>query len=251
MLLLQHWLLSMATVMSPTPNQPIFGKRRARDGLEHDHKRVRLDRLLSKLSLEQDEPPAKRTPLIEPDLEINPLLDFSDEDKRPKSGIDAYISEKLIASMQERVKEGLAVGRWYIPAGIVILHFQRWVRRLFNSFIKRYNASHPDKAPVSPFRSYNKIVKLVCSPDMNFSVDDLRQILMDENHREQRDIARRKLKREDKRHIEEIKEEEGIFATTSYTYWDRFAEVSRDIDMDIELLSAAVSDGLDLDMMDM
>ncbi|QEL59845.1 transcription elongation factor SPT6 [Candidozyma auris] len=136
----------MATVMSPN-TQPIFGKRRAHDGLEHEHKRVRLDKLLSKLSLEQDEPPAKKPFKIEPDnIDINPLLDFSNEDARPKTTIDTYISERLMASMRQKAQEGLAVGRWYVPAGIVILHFQRWVRRLFNAFIKRTSSTTHLKA---------------------------------------------------------------------------------------------------------
>lgn len=238
----------MATVMSPN-TQPIFGKRRAHDGLEHEHKRVRLDKLLSKLSLEQDEPPAKKPFKIEPDnIDINPLLVFSNEDARPKTTIDTYISERLMASMRQKAQEGLAVGRWYVPAGIVILHFQRWVRRLFNAFIKRYNAGHPEQPPVKPFRSYKKVLNLVHSGDVNFTFEDLRQILNEENDREYRRLVERKEARENKRQIEEIKEETSIYANSGYTYWDRFAQVSADIDM--ELLSAMSSEGLDLEMMD-
>lgn len=229
----------MASVMAPT--QPIFGKRRSRDDIEPDHKRVRIDRLLSKLSLDEPSP-------IEQDLKINPLLEFSDEESRPKSSIDKYISEKLIASMQAKAQEGLAVGRWYIPAAIVSLHFQRWVRRLFNRFIRRYNASHPERTSVKTFRSYFNIVKFVCS-EVNFSLDDLRQAVMEENVREQREIVQRRHAREDKRHFEEITEEESLAAESLYTYWDRFAEASGDMDMEMET-EMETGSGLDLDMMD-
>lgn len=147
-----------------------------------------------------------------------------------------------MASMQARAEEGLAVGRWYIPAGIVILHFQRWVKRLFNRFVRRYNATHPDRAPVRTFRSYSKIVKFVYS-EVNFSLDDLRQVVMEENYREQRELTLRRNARENKRYIEEITEEESIAAESLYTYWDRFAEASGDIEMEM-------GSSLDLDMMD-
>lgn len=237
----------MALAMSSPMSQPIFGKRRAHDGSEQGSKRVRLDKLLSKLSLEPETSNENPATIKSPSLDINPLLDFTDEERKPKSTIDLYISERLIATMQEKAKEGLAVGRWYIPAGVVILHFQRWVRRLFNNFVRRYNALHPDRPPVSQFKNYSKIVKLVTSPDVNFTIEDLRQILADENAREQYALLQRRQNRESKKHIEEIKEENSIFAGASYNYWDRFSQVNVDFDME---LSADASDGLDLDMMD-
>lgn len=209
---------------------PPMGRKHLRpadfDNTKAPKKKIRLDSLLLKLSISKEE---------EKPFDINPLLSLDNYDlprKKKQPVMDTYLSEKIMQGFKDKLLADLAVGHWYLPLGLIAYHFQRWVRRLFNAFVRQYNSWHPNKKPVRPFRDYFKIMQLVRLPEARFSVDDLWGVVTEQNQIEQRTLARRKELRSKTKELEELNEEELAFRSSKYAYWDRLAQISEDLEME-------------------
>lgn len=235
-------------------NLTLFRKRHLDYDEDISSKRVRIEHMLENLDISSDQPRQKRTPrgLRNQGFVINPLAtarDLLDKDP-PKSKIDTYISEKLRLSFENKIHHDYAVGRWCPPIACIVLHYQRWARRLFNAFVKHYNSVNPNSAKVRPFRSYSKIIQLVESRTTFLNMDHLRQILQEQNAVEQRALRKKHKVRQDQNRVEELTEEAVASQESKYTYWDHFAKDAQDVGMEIALDAAILSSLSDEMMLD-
>lgn len=193
-------------------------------------KKIRLDTLLLNLTLDPDKPRIK--PIARPyKYAINSLVD-SDNDSLRQSSIDAYISEKIIQQFKDKILNDYALIRWVPPLMVIALSFQRWVKRLFNAFVRRFNDTHPDRKPIKRFSSYQKIIRLVQDPNVAFTLDDLANIVLEYNELERKKLALKKDKRADSKKVEEMHEEEQLARESRYAYWDRFGNIEHDVVME-------------------
>lgn len=204
------------------------------DTYRSSQKRIKLDSLLENLHL--DEPPRKkphrREPKFEPVVESVKFIPTSS-----KSAIDNLVAASMLESYHIQMAKDLALLRW-VPFPVILgLHFQRWVKRLFNAFVRRFNANNSDRKPVPYFRTYEKIMRLVNDPNSGFTFYDLRQVLKEQNIREQHYLELKRDKKVESRKLEEIREDEQLSRKVKYNYWDRFADVVEDsemLDADVE-----------------
>lgn len=171
-------------------------------------KRVRLDALLEKLTLN------------EPVYAVNPLLDLATEPKSEQKLND--ISNVLLRKITEELLKKMAVGRWIVPFSLIAFHFQRWVRRLFNAFVRKHNAAHFDRPPIRHL-TYAQIVKLLRPPRPRLHIDELWAILMQENAQEQWRLEKQRMRTLP---LEELDE------PVKYTYWDTLPREPEDVDME-------------------
>lgn len=223
-------------VESTMPFPPGFEERQRRkhrmtDDLEPPHrstKRVRIDQLLLQLSL--DGKPVPKEPIAE--FSINPLVETFENDKRKKPSLESYISGKMMDEYCEQIKSNMAISRYFQPRALVVYHFQLWVRRLFNAFVRLYNLSNKTRKPVKLFKSYFSIVWLVQDPTVQFTMEDLCNILQQQNLIEQQKLALKKDKRMSDKRLEEIYDEQKILQECNYLYWNRFAKIHQDTEME-------------------
>lgn len=207
------------------------------------NKRVRIDHLLLKLSLN-----GEKTKNVSPSkFTINPLVE-SYENPPKKPSLESYISGKMMDEYCSQYDKNLALWRCFLPRSLVFYHFQLWVRRLFNSFVRVYNErSHPRK-PMKPFKSYFSVLWLVQDPTVQFTMDDLWHILRQQNLVEKEKIALKRDKRISDKRLEEIKDEQKLGEECDYQYWNRFSKLQRDIEMDeTDTLELVLDTGMDLD----
>lgn len=233
--------------------RPMKRKYRLSDDLEPAVKRTRLDSLLENLSLDSEILDKTKRPSLhsqnglrqpeterKPQFSVNPMVDPT---QPGKTSIDSYISEKLFEGFKERFYLEHAVIRWVPSLVIIAYHFERWVRRLFNQFVRRFNENHPDRPPVKRFTSYAKIVRLVQDPSASLTVEDLWNILMESNKLERKKLALKRDKRSDSKKVEEMHEEEQLSRESQYGYWDRFRDFGTDV-----VMEESVYEPLDMDM---
>lgn len=180
-------------------------------------KRMRLDSLFDELNLSQ--PPA--TSNHNTKFEINP--DFS---KVPKN-YDSYITDKIMGDYMHQYDKGLQVIRPYSAKIVVGMHLQRWILRLFNRFITKYNRSNNTRVP--RFNSFFKLANVVALHQYNLSYADVISIVLDEGRLELLAVQTRLLK--PKTSLEEIEEDSLTFNDIKYNYWDRISDLD-DVDMD-------------------
>ncbi|SGZ47070.1 CIC11C00000003272 [Sungouiella intermedia] len=199
-------------------------------------KKIRLETLLQNLTLEPTRPIAKPAK-----FSINTMFN-SEQDSPRQSRIDSYISEKIMQEFKDKLYQDNALIKWVPPFLVITAHFQRWVKRLFNMFVKRFNEHNPHRAPIRRFPTYLKIIQLVRDPNVAFTLDDLANILKEYNLIESRKLALKKDKRADSKKVEEIHEEERIARETKYAYWDRFSNLREDVVMEEGIY------GLDMEM---
>lgn len=192
----------------------------------HTSKRVRLDALLQNLSLDADRPIAKPA-RVTINASIEPDLRYPAQTK-----LDLYISEKMYKDFKDKYFNDLALIRWQPPLMVIALHFQRWVKRLFNAFVVRFNENNPDREPTKKFPSYHKIIQLVEDPNVAFTIEDLGNILMEHNMLEHRKLELKRDKRADSKKVEEMHEMEQIVRETKYAYWDKFGMLNADVVME-------------------
>lgn len=191
-------------------------------------KKIRLDTLLQNLTLE----PSPHRHLAKPaKLTINSMLN-TDQEYPQRSRIDSYISEKMMQEFKDKIHQDNAVIRWMPPIMVITAHFQRWVKRLFNMFVKHFNESHPDRKSIRRFPTYMKIMQLVRDPHVAFTLDDLAGILREYNAIERKKLALKRDKRADSKKVEEMHEEEELAKGTSYAYWDRFRNLQDEVMVD-------------------
>lgn len=189
-------------------------------------KRVRLDTLLLNLSLDPDKPIAKPAKFSISSA-INTEMQYP-----PQTAIDSYISEKMYKDFKDKYYNDLALIRWTLPIVVIATHFQRWVKRLFNAFVVRFNENNPNRKPVKKFTSYNKIIQLVQNPSVAFTIEDLGNILKEYNILERKKLALKRDKRADSKKVEEMHEIEQIVRESKYAYWDRFSDINDDVVME-------------------
>lgn len=209
----------------------MFGSRKHRlggDTYRSSHKRIKLDSLLEDLHL--DEPPRKKPhrkeAKYEPVVESVKFIPTSS-----KTTIENLVAASMLESYHIQMAKDLALLRW-VPIPVILgLHFQRWVKRLFNAFVRRFNANNSGRKPVPYFRTYEKIMRLVEDQNSGFTINDLRQILMEQNLREQHYLEVKRDKKVESKKLEEIREGEQLSRKIRYNYWDRFADVVEDSDM--------------------
>lgn len=221
--------------MTDKSHTPHLSKRKHGLGDEPDfsggtRKRIRLDTLLKNLSLDDHKiavPKGAR-------FRVNPLLGSTDPDdsKKKRTRIDEIINERIIDEYNTKMLEGLVLIKWEQPLFVIMKHFHLWVKRLFNNFVKEYNRSNPGRKPVPRFRDYRKIIALVSDPSVLLTWTDLWNIIKRQNASERRNLEFKKDKRLDSSKLQEIRDEEDIAKDCKYTYWDRFASVPQDMDMD-------------------
>lgn len=240
--------------MAPQQNHFHPRKRQLEDDTETTSKRVRVEQMFKNLRLSSDEPRQMKVPknLKSDSFVINPLAASGKlgADEPPKSRIDTYISEKIINSFKNKLHKDFAVGRWFIPIGLIVIHFQRWVKRLFNAFVREYNSMNTGGSRVRPFKTYAKIIQLVQSHTTNINMEHLRQILIEQNIKEQKALRKKYKKKEEQSKVEEINEEITASNESKYTYWDQFRKDAQDMDMEVLLdngILSSLSDEMILD----
>ncbi|QBM86831.1 hypothetical protein METSCH_B00210 [Metschnikowia aff. pulcherrima] len=192
-------------------------------------KRVRLESLLENLSLHNDPSPHHTQA-----LKINPLLDQAETQtkKRRATDLNSIILEKMAEAYKDRILQGLAISRYIHPFAIVIRHFQRWLRRLFNNFVRKYNERAKGLRYIKPFKSFAGIIALTNDPSVAFTYTDLLNIVLDENAIEAQRLRHKRDKNLDSKKLREITDEEELRRESSYRYWDRVSYVTSDIDME-------------------
>lgn len=214
------------------------------------NKRIKIDQLLQNLSLDGgnnrfDGGAYKRTPVSE--FSINPLVDIYDNQPK-KPTLESYISGKMIDEYCSQYNQSSAVWRCFLPRALVVYHFQVWVHRLFNGFVRLYNERNKGRKPVKLFKSYFNVLWLVQDPNVQFTMEDLWHIMRQQNVIEKEKMALKRDKRMNDKRLEEIYDEQKILEDCNYQYWNRFSQLHRDAEMEEADSPEPVLDtGMDLD----
>lgn len=202
------------------------------DDVSGSRKRVRLEVLLDHLSLDNEQPLPKRLR----SYFINPLLHSDGPNLETSNtsinGVDSLINEKLAEGYKNMLLEGLMLIKWRHPLMVVIVHFQTWVKRLFNAFVLKFNKAHSGRPPVKRFRLYSQITALVEDPRVQFTQGELLDIVAQENNLEQRVLAWKRDKHSTDKRLQEVKEGEALARECNYKYWDCMARFPQDVAME-------------------
>ncbi|GEQ70441.1 hypothetical protein JCM33374_g4118 [Metschnikowia sp. JCM 33374] len=193
-------------------------------------KRVRLESMLERLSLRSD----GESPQRKATFQINPLLESTEPrpKKRRMVDLDDLISEKMASAYKDHILQGLILIRFCHPLTILVRHFQLWVKRLFNGFVRKYNERNKGARCMRPFRDFSRIIALTRDLSLAFTFQDLLNIVLEENALELQRLVLKKDKKLDSEKLQEIKDEEEMARESSYTYWDRVSALTGDVDMD-------------------
>lgn len=228
----------------------------AESSYEHGGKRMKLDNLLLELSLNDEGRNQKNRRTThafiedkvtkksqETDYVVNPSISLKPYSIFKKSSspttpttypsVNSYVVEKLVQHFHTIYNSKSALILWYNPHFLLIYHFEVWVLRLFNRFIRKYNKRSESK-PIGKFKFYSKIMNLVHLDHVQFSYDDLLHILDQETkleaiHLKEKSDARKndtksklsKSSTKDDKHFENIK----------YDYWDTLRDTNSEVDM--------------------
>lgn len=195
------------------------------------HKRIRLDDLFDSLHIGGDNVPRGGRLLTNNIHENDNDVDLEDENEADEelfipnytypSKFDMFLQSKINRQFNEEMESDFQLIIWYDPRWVMIYHFQRWVVRLFNRFVARYNKHNGTAIP--RVRRYDKILRLVETRQL--TPGEMENIINNETQLELQELARkdaRRLKKSAK--LEELQD-------TSYNYWDRGGVFDRDIDM--------------------
>ncbi|EGV65438.1 hypothetical protein PSN45_002379 [Yamadazyma tenuis] len=200
-------------------------------------KRMRLDSYFDSLSLTDTTRQSKRQSPI-PSFEINPEVSSLPQ-KVPD--LNTYIADKIIVNFNAVYDSASQVIKYYNRNVVIAHHFQRWVLRLFNRFIVKYNKNNHTNIP--RFKHFFKITNVIGSQQHNLTYHDLISIVQSESHLEAKAINKRLSKPSSV--LEEIEEESFTFNDIKYNYWDTIQSLDQDVEM------AEESDGgEDVDMGD-
>lgn len=211
--------------------------------MTQDHrssKRVRIDQLLLKLSLNGE----KTITDPNPEFTINPLVDTY-EKPRKKTTLESYISSKMMDEYYSQYDQKMAMWRCFQPKSLVLYHFRSWVRRLVNSFVRVYNERTQSRMKL--FKSYLSVLLMVQNPNVQFTMDDLWHILLQQNLIEQEKLALKRDKRINDKRLEEIYDEQKLGEECNYQYWTRFSNLHKDLEMEDLELALVLDTGMDLD----
>mmetsp|Transcript_1462 Transcript_1462/g.1458 ORF Transcript_1462/g.1458 Transcript_1462/m.1458 type:complete len:237 (+) Transcript_1462:202-912(+) len=178
-----------------------------------------------------------------PDFVVNPSLNLKSYSVFKKSSsppttinspnINSYVMERLAQHFHTVYNSKSALIQWYKPHFVLSYHFERWVIRLFNRFIRKYN-KRSNGAKIKQITFYSKIMNLINLKDINFTFNDLLHILEQENKLEALRLNKKRKNREEKElPIDET--DDKIFENIKYNYWDTLREVNKDFEMIDEL----------------
>lgn len=204
-------------------------------------KRVHLDVLFDGLLLRDEVP--KKTPtkcVINPGIKLT-KYSVGKPSRDTSTPVDSFIADKLREHFHHVMQAGSSVIRWYLPYVLIVYLFQQWTLRLFNRFLRRYCHRHGVK--FRAFKFYDKVLGLVANPQVQFTYEDLKSILSQENELEMLRLR-----------FDRTQHEEEQLLDIKYNYWDRL-EV--DLDMEeaeepptprIEFLEDVNVDAVDMDV---
>ncbi|CCE85516.1 Piso0_005117 [Millerozyma farinosa CBS 7064] len=139
--------------------------------------------------------------------------------------LSPYITERLYSHFKNVYQSKCALIRWYRPYYLIAYHFQRWVTRLFNRFIRKYNTMHPDKN-LSALYVHGRLMEMIKSSKSSINYKEYISILLHENKIEQKALKTRRAQTEAKLSAES----EGTNGAVGYNYWDKRAK-DKDCDM--------------------
>lgn len=221
--------------------------------LAKNGKRIKLDYLLLELSLDEDatdiESRNTTHPFIESkslrlsqqsDYVVNPSINLKTYSVFKKSSSptatisspNSYVMEKLVQHFHTVYNSKSALIKWYKPHFVLSYHFENWVLRLFNTFIRKYN-KRSNGNPIKQFNFYSKIMNLISLKDVHFTYKDLLSILEQENKLEilklNRKRRNRHYKKQDDTSIDGT--DDKNFENLKYNYWDTLREVNKDFEM--------------------
>lgn len=199
-------------------------------------KRIKLDTLFEDLKLDDD----KRDNAINKEKEYivpNIKTHFSGGIFKTKpaprsytsSQLDSYINERIVNHFQNIITSGLKIIPWYNYQFLVLYRLQRWFVKLFNRFIKKYNAKN--NSSIKAFKSHQQILQLV--RDGLLSWTGLGNIINEENKLEIKRLLLKDEKRQAKRNDKKIEEETEAYRDLGYNYWDNLK-----FDGDLDMLDA-------------
>lgn len=175
------------------------------------------------------DPPTPSDPSHPADpLEINPSVTNKFQFGNTITTIDDYLTHKMMQDYSTMVNSSGQIIPKYQPELLVIYHFQKWVTRLFNRFLAKYNRINDTKIP--KFKNFFKIITVIQSHQYNFSYKDLFDVVFQESELELKAVIDR-LSRP-KSALEEIEEESVTFNDIKYNYWDTIQGLDVDIEME-------------------
>ncbi|OBA20169.1 hypothetical protein METBIDRAFT_45413 [Metschnikowia bicuspidata var. bicuspidata NRRL YB-4993] len=188
-------------------------------------KRARLETMLENLTLQGNAETSRK-----PHFQVNPLIEPLEPEpkKRRTADLDTLILEKMAEAYKDHMLQGLAVVRYAHPVSVLVWHFQQWVKRLFNMFVRKYN-QRPGLRNMRPFRDFGRIMALTRDANVAFTYRDLLGIVLEENAIETQRLLRKREDRLGCQRLQEIKDEEELARESSYTYWDRVSALSGDV----------------------
>ncbi|CAG88620.2 DEHA2E23804p [Debaryomyces hansenii CBS767] len=227
--------------------------------LAKNGKRIKLDNLLQELSLDDDDIDVKSKKAThsfieskvskssqQTDYVVNPSINLKSYSVFKKSSspqptinspnINSYVMEKLVQHFHTLYNSKSALIQWYKPHLILSYHFENWVIRLFNRFIRKYN-KRSNGIPIKKFKFYSKIMNLINSKEISFTYNDLLLILEQENKLEELKLNRkRKIRDYNKEKDSDTDEKDDkTFENIKYNYWDTLRGVNKDFEMIDEL----------------
>ena len=150
------------------------------------------------------------------------------------SQLDSYVNERIVNHFQNIITSGLKVISWYDYRFLVLYRLQRWLVKLFNRFIKKYNAKN--NSSIRAFKSHEQILQLVRDGLMSWT--DLGNIINEENKLESKRLLLKEEKRQAKQNTKKIEEETEAYRDLGYNYWDNLK-----FDKDLDMLDADEMDG--------
>lgn len=233
--------------------------------LAKNGKRIKLDNLLQELSLDDDDIDVKSKKAThsfieskasklsqQTDYVVNPSINLKSYSVFKKSSsppptinspnINSYVMEKLVQHFHTLYNSKSALIQWYKPHLILSYHFENWVIRLFNRFIRKYN-KRSNGIPIKKFKFYSKIMNLINLKEISFTYNDLLLILEQENKLEELKLNRKGKIRDYNKEKDSYTDEKDdkTFENIKYNYWDTLRGVNKDLEM-IDVLSKDDSD---------
>lgn len=163
--------------------------------------------------------------VINPKLKNHMIFKKSPSPKKNVQSLDinSYISNKIISHFNILAHSNLAVIKAYNPKFLLIYRFQKWMIKLFNRFISKYNKHNFVK--IQRVKSYDKIISLI--RQNNISFQQLVEVIIQENH-----LSLLQLKqRQEQSKADAAREfDVNVYNGISYKYWDNL-KFDNDIEM--------------------
>ncbi|EDK41908.1 hypothetical protein LELG_00086 [Lodderomyces elongisporus NRRL YB-4239] len=202
--------------------------------VDRSGKRIKLDSMMKKLDLNDNNLSTAATNRTNKEYILprvkTPFNIFKKEDNAPQtytsSRFNSYVNDRIVKHFQEVLISGLKIIPWYNYQFLIIYIYRKWFVKLFNRFLKKYNARNGTRLQL--FTNYDKIVQLI--PEGFLTWNDLKNIIYEENRLE---IKRLKLKnemRQSQRNSDNIRKEAEEYKDLGYNYWDNL-KFDRDLDM--------------------